>query len=60
MLNRVENQPTLFQKINKTERLKSMERRYEEVLQRYKLVIFLNKIFFYYDKSNLFNGFLSE
>lgn len=34
MLNRVENQPTLFQKINKTERLKSMERRYEEVLQR--------------------------
>ena len=34
MLTRVENQPTLFQKLVKSERLKSMEKRYEEVLKR--------------------------
>ncbi len=38
MLIRVENQPTLFQKLVKSERLKSMEKRYEEVLKRYILV----------------------
>ena len=49
MMKRVENQPTLFQKLGQTEKVKSMERKYEEVLKRQGRTLMLFQSF----RSNL-------